>query len=202
MLDSHEAACPVLASPELSRLWERASVLERFSVRGLAGHLVRAGEGLLSYLSAPEPEGSPVDAPAYFAEVLVHTDDLATTLPSIQSFRNRQWSSPFGTLWNVARMRGDRAILVALSRREPETIDALRVLEAPPFSHRSLAEVFHRPTRRRRQNLWIPGKQHRIPCDGRCNSKRVGVRDGMFRLYGSRLQHALLSGELEVQSGS
>jgi hypothetical protein len=77
LLDSYRATRPLIASPELRSAWDTVSVLERFSVKGLAGHLVRAGEGVPAYLDAPEPAGPPVAAAAYYSTVLAAMDASA-----------------------------------------------------------------------------------------------------------------------------
>ena len=74
LLESYRAIRPLLAAPELERAWSQDSVLESFSVRGLAGHLVRAGDGVPSYLEGPEPAGPPADAASYYASVLESMD--------------------------------------------------------------------------------------------------------------------------------
>lgn len=71
-LDSYRALRSLAAAPELTTKWETESVLQDFSVRGLAGHLiVRTGWAVLDYLEIDVPPGTqPIDAEAYFATVL------------------------------------------------------------------------------------------------------------------------------------
>ena len=193
---------PVLEAPELAARWNEESALSGFSVRGLAGHLVRAVQGAVAYLAQDVPEGAePVAAPDYYAQVLaalgeagnkevivrgeenassgpagllaayekalvdlehalniepadrlvrvfmdvvlryddylpsrmcellIHADDLAVSLgidppPSPQAASD----VAIGHLVDVARrVHGDRAVLIALSRRERDTVNALRV---------------------------------------------------------------------------
>lgn len=207
-LDSLRAARPLLASKELAARWEDESALPGFSVRGLAGHLVRAGQAPLFYLDnqpAPDP-ATVVDAPAYYrtvldamdatghaeviergeanategpaklltdhdaaiaaleerlpgieptqpisifrdvplgfddylvvriCEVVIHTDDLAVSLeldppdpPPDAAALAIEHLVDVGRLWY-----GDRAVLMALSRRERDEVDALRIFKEPP----------------------------------------------------------------------
>lgn len=198
----------MLASPVLVERWDDESALEGFSVRGLAGHLVRAGQAPLWYLDnqpAPDP-AAVVDAPVYYrtvldkmgvaghaeviergeanasggpaklladhdaaiatleerlpgieptqpisiygdvplrfddylvvriCEVLIHTDDLAVSLelappdpPADAAALAIEHLVDVGRLWY-----GDRAVLIALSRRERDHVDALRIFKEPP----------------------------------------------------------------------
>jgi hypothetical protein len=70
----------LLSRPELERRWDEPSALEHFSVRGLAGHLVRATGSVEAYLDRPEPEGDqPISAGAYYARA-IDTPDLQSDL--------------------------------------------------------------------------------------------------------------------------
>ena len=201
-LGSYRAVGPLLRSVEVARSWDSASALLGFSVRGLAGHLVRAGGGVLHYVGETEPRGEePIEAPAYYAtvlarmdddahrdviargeanaaegpealaashrvtterleevlarvpdgrlvrvfadlvmqlddylvtrlvEVLVHGDDLAVSVGAATPPADpRAAGMAIGHLVEVARLRhGDRAVLTALSRRERDDLEALRV---------------------------------------------------------------------------
>lgn len=193
---------PLLDSRELAARWNDASALSGFSIRGLAGHLVRAVQAAVTYLTQDVPEGAqPVPAPDYYAtvlgalgeagnkevivrgeenagagpdglvaayeqslvdleraldteppdrlvrvfmdvilryddyllnrmcELLIHTDDLAVSL-GVDPPRPPQEAMDIAIahLVDVARrVHGDRAVLTALSRRERDTVDALRV---------------------------------------------------------------------------
>jgi len=201
-LEASRGIRPLIESPELARRWNDESVLAGFSVRGLAGHLVRAVQGAVAYLAQDVPEGAePVPAPDYYAkvlwslgdagnkevivrgeenasagptelvatydqavidlehvlitepsdrlvrvfmdvvlryddylpsrmcELLIHTDDLAVTL-GLEPPAPPQAASDVAIehLVEVARrVHGDRAVLIALSRRERDTVNALRV---------------------------------------------------------------------------
>lgn len=206
-LDSLRAARPLIASEVLAQRWEEESALAGFSVKGLAGHLVRAGQAPLYYLDsqpAPEPDDV-VDAPGYYrtvleamgasghaeviergeanasggpaklladhdaaiatledrlpgieptqpisiyrdvpmrfddylivriCEVVIHTDDLAVSLeleppdpPADAADLAIEHLVDVGRLWY-----GDRAVLMALSRRERDDVDALRIFKEP-----------------------------------------------------------------------
>ena len=200
-LDTYRSLAPLIASPALDARWDTASVLKDFSIRGLAGHLVRAGWAVLDYLGAETPDEDPIPAPRYYeqvltamgteeheqvrtkgealagvsteqlrenyadactgleatlgsepdgrklrvfgghvmllehyletriVEVLVHADDLAESLDvALPDLPPGAFELAIKHLVEVARLQhGDRAVLVALSRRERDTIDALRV---------------------------------------------------------------------------
>ena len=63
-------------------------------------------------------------------EMLVHTDDLAVSVGlELPSFPEQANSAAIGCLVEVARRRhGSAALITALTRRERDSIDALRVL--------------------------------------------------------------------------
>ncbi|MDQ3962348.1 MAG: maleylpyruvate isomerase N-terminal domain-containing protein [Actinomycetota bacterium] len=203
-LGSLRAARPILASDALEERWEEESALDGFSVKGLAGHLVRAGQAPLLYLEQPAPDpDSVVTAPTYYrtvldamgpaehaevidrgeanaaigaarllaehdaaiaalearlpeidpaqpiavymgvpmrfdhylvvriCEVLIHTDDLAVSLELDPPELPREVAGfAIEHLVDVARLwYGDRAVLIALSRRERDEVDALRIFK-------------------------------------------------------------------------
>jgi uncharacterized protein (TIGR03083 family) len=201
-----DAAMPLLAEPALKERFEEPSALPEFSVRGLAGHLLRAMTSVEGYVDRPEPEGGDVvSAAEYYAgileptpdinselnrsvrqrgldsapesaeefpalwaetvarlrarlteespdrlvqvygdlvltlddyvvtrliELVVHADDLATSLAvEPPSLPDAAGAVAISTLVEVARIRhGDVAILRALTRRERDAVDALRVI--------------------------------------------------------------------------
>lgn len=67
-LEALAAVRPLLASPHLALRWDQPSALPDFSVRGLAGHVVRAAVTVDLYLDRPEPTGcKPISVGAYYA---------------------------------------------------------------------------------------------------------------------------------------
>ena len=200
-LDASISIRPLIESNELQARWDDPSVLENFSIKGLAGHLVRAVQGAVGYLAQDVPEGAqPIPAPDYYAtvlrslgesgnkevivrgeenarggpaalvaayeqalvdleralgsepsdrlvrvfmdvilryddylpsrmcELLIHADDLAVSLGIDPPPPEEALDIAIGHLVDVARrVHGDRAVLIALSRRERDTVNALRV---------------------------------------------------------------------------
>jgi len=176
-----DAAAPLLAEPALAGRFEQPSALAEFSVRGLAGHLLRAMTSPETYLDLADPfhqairqrglEAAPADPgdfPGLWAatatrlgarfgaeapgrrvqvfgdlvltldeylvtrliELVVHTDDLAVSLdvgpPPLPAAAS---GLVIATLVEVARIRhGDTPVVRALTRRERDTVDALRVI--------------------------------------------------------------------------
>jgi uncharacterized protein (TIGR03083 family) len=203
------ATGPLLSEPALVVRFDGPSVLAEFSVRGLAGHLLRAVTSVDAYLDRPEPDraaaAKAISAAEYYAtvigdesdinsdvqravrqrgleaapdqpgefpalweaaaerletrlaevppdrlmqvygdlvltlddylvtrliELVVHGDDLAGSLgvapPPLPAAAT---GLAIATLVDVARIRhGDTAVLWALTRRERDTVDALRVI--------------------------------------------------------------------------
>jgi hypothetical protein len=69
-LETLTAVRPLLASSEVAARWDEPSALREFSVRGLAGHLVRATLNVEKYLDRAEPAGEePISAAAYYANL-------------------------------------------------------------------------------------------------------------------------------------
>lgn len=201
-LDTLAAIRPVVASPQVAARWDEPSALPEFSVRGLAGHLVRASLTVDTYLERPQPAaGAPISPAAYYAdlnadiasslnigirqrgeefaaaghkglsaeidrlaarleerlahepddrllmvagddlmrlddylvtriiEMTVHADDLALSVGlDSPALPPEALDITIDTLVAIARYRhGDLAVLLALSRRERDTIKALRV---------------------------------------------------------------------------
>jgi uncharacterized protein (TIGR03083 family) len=71
-----DGTAPLLADPALAARYDGPSTLAEFSLRGLAGHLLRAMTSVEGYLDAPIPPAGtatavePVTAAAYYATVL------------------------------------------------------------------------------------------------------------------------------------
>jgi len=75
-LRSLDVACDVVTAPDVERAWDEASVLSELSVRGLVGHLVRAGTLVEQYLDAgfPETTRDVADAAEYYEIAVVSSD--------------------------------------------------------------------------------------------------------------------------------
>lgn len=203
-LDTGRVAADLLARPEVERAWDEPSALREFTVRGLAGHLLRATGSVAAYLDRPEPEGEPISAARYYAlavdepdihsevhrairargedeaeggyesvrarsyevleelaarlaaepperkvraykdlvlriddylvtrliELVVHVDDLAVSVGlAVPELPRDALDAAIGTLVETARLEhGDLAVLRALTRRERDEAEALRVL--------------------------------------------------------------------------
>jgi hypothetical protein len=128
-LEAVAAAVPLLEAPELSARWEEESALARFSVGGLAGHLLRATTSVEAYLDRPEPGAGEevLSVPAYYAAA-VYSDigDAPYTGPDLDS-----------DLHTAVRARGEEAAAggpAALAREWSEALGRLRTrlaVEAP-----------------------------------------------------------------------
>jgi hypothetical protein len=74
-LDASAVAVDLMGAPEVESKWDEPSALAQWSVRGLAGHLVRCTAGVESYLDAdPAPTGTPVSPAAYYAGAIDSND--------------------------------------------------------------------------------------------------------------------------------
>ena len=203
-LATGRVAADFLALPEVGAAWDSASALPEFTVRGLAGHLLRATGSVEAYLDRPEPDGDPVSAADYYVhaveepdihsdvhrairqrgeeeaaggyaavrdrsfellerlggrlaeerpdrkvraykdlvltiddylvtrliELTVHVDDLALSVGAPPPELPREATElAIDTLVEAARLKhGDLAVLRALTRRERDQVQALRVL--------------------------------------------------------------------------
>jgi hypothetical protein len=79
-LESAVASAELLARDEVRNRWDEPSALEQFSIRGLAGHLVRATGSVEAYLARAEPVGqAPISAAQYYATA-VDTPDIHSEL--------------------------------------------------------------------------------------------------------------------------
>lgn len=67
-------AADLLARPEVATAWDEPSALPELTVRGLAGHLLRATGSVDAYLDRPEPEGEPVSAAEYYVQAVEEPD--------------------------------------------------------------------------------------------------------------------------------
>lgn len=73
-LETGRVAADLLARPEVESAWDGPSALPEFTVRGLAGHLLRATGSVTAYLDRPEPEGEPVSAAEYYVQAVEDPD--------------------------------------------------------------------------------------------------------------------------------
>src|SRR5918999_171097 len=73
-LECARISTAILRLLEVGARWEEPSALEHFSMKGLAGHLVRATGSVEAYLDRPEPEGAPISAAEYYAAAVDTTD--------------------------------------------------------------------------------------------------------------------------------
>lgn len=202
-LEAARSARNVLDDGRIAELWDGPSALAEFSLRGLAGHLVRGVTSVEDYLNNPLPSEAPITAAEYYVaavdtqdifsplhagvrqrgedmarvghsqllqnlgaaidrlthrlpeepvdrvmrvfrdlvttldgyletrivELVVHMDDLAISIGKIDiELPEVPLSSAIATLIDVGRHRhGDLAVLRALSRRERDEIQALRI---------------------------------------------------------------------------
>ena len=76
--DAADAAAPLVGDPALKERFDGPSALAEFSVRGLAGHLLRAMTSVDGYLDrpAPDPGAEVVSAAQYYAAVLGGETDI------------------------------------------------------------------------------------------------------------------------------
>jgi hypothetical protein len=121
-LETVAAAAPLLAEPALAERFDGPSALAQFTVRGLAGHLLRAMTSVEGYLDGPEPDRSPatgtevISAAAYYASVVAGPTDLGSDLH--RAIRRRGVEAASGSPVELARRWSDcadrlRARLVA-----------------------------------------------------------------------------------------
>jgi hypothetical protein len=73
-LECGRVSAGVLRLPGVEERWDEPSALEHFSVRGLAGHLVRATGSVEAYLDRGMPDAPPVSAAEYYAAAVDSTD--------------------------------------------------------------------------------------------------------------------------------
>lgn len=70
------ATTPLFAHPELAARWDERSALDHFSVRGLAGHLLRGATSVDAYLDRPRPPAgtATISAATYYTDALADSD--------------------------------------------------------------------------------------------------------------------------------
>ncbi|MDQ3952360.1 MAG: maleylpyruvate isomerase N-terminal domain-containing protein [Actinomycetota bacterium] len=74
LLAAGRVAADLISLPEVARAWDGPSALPEFTVRGLAGHLLRATGSVEAYLDRPEPDGEPVSAAEYYVQAVDEPD--------------------------------------------------------------------------------------------------------------------------------
>jgi hypothetical protein len=113
-LDAASAAVHLLERGELAEHWGDDSVLPRFPVAALAGHLLRGMTTIEHYLDGPEPSEEGISAASYFRAVAgpAGLDD-----PASQAVRDRGAQAAAGGPAAVAGQA--RAALERLSARLP-----------------------------------------------------------------------------------
>lgn len=78
-LTTADVAERMIASPQVAEMWDEDSVLEGYTVGGLAGHLARAVLTVDRYLTqADEPDGEPTDAAGYLLRALGSHDPVSS----------------------------------------------------------------------------------------------------------------------------
>jgi mycothiol maleylpyruvate isomerase-like protein len=73
-LDCAVQSAELLRLDAVAERWDAPSALEHFSIRGLAGHLVRATGSVEAYLDRAEPTGEPISAARYYTAAVDSTD--------------------------------------------------------------------------------------------------------------------------------
>jgi hypothetical protein len=115
-----DAAREVVAVPDVAEAWDRDSVLPKFTVRGLAGHLTRAGMLVEQYLDAGIPaDGRAVSDAAQYYEVAALSSDVDDEMNSGIRARGESAAS-VGPSALVGEIDVARARLVARLAAEPD----------------------------------------------------------------------------------
>ncbi len=73
-LDTGRVAADLLSLPEVRAAWDGPSALPEFTLRGLAGHLLRATGSVEAYLDRPQPDGEPIGAAEYYVRAVDEPD--------------------------------------------------------------------------------------------------------------------------------
>lgn len=73
-LAAGRVAADLIARPEVGSAWDSPSALPEFTVRGLAGHLLRATGSVEAYLDRPPPSGDAVTAAEYYVRAVEEPD--------------------------------------------------------------------------------------------------------------------------------
>jgi hypothetical protein len=113
-LDASVAACDLLGRPQVAEHWDEASCLEKFTVAGLAGHLLRSMVTVEEYLEQPEPAGEPIGAAEYYHLLGIPSDVDAPVNQAVRA-RGEELAGPGA----VAIAASARSIFNRLSSRLP-----------------------------------------------------------------------------------
>ncbi len=123
----------VLAAPAVAGLFDRPSVLEMMSVRGLAGHLTRAVTSVNAYLDRDPPPATAVflDAPGYLMSIDGLSESITSHLHAAIRARGEETAS--GSHADLVA-RWDEEVVRLVARLEVEPEDrALPALEERPM---------------------------------------------------------------------
>jgi uncharacterized protein (TIGR03083 family) len=119
-LETTDVAVELVRSPEVAARWDEPSALEHWSVRGLAGHLVRNSLGVEEYLDAePDPEGPPGSPAVYYGAVLDSTDLHSDLHRGIRERGERMAADGYGALVEK-HSAGARRLRARLETQPPE----------------------------------------------------------------------------------
>lgn len=86
-LDAASVGRGFVAAPAVRDAWDGPSALAGFTVRGLAGHLVRATTSVEAYLDRDEPDEASITAAAYYAAAV--GGDVVLDSPLHRAVRQR-----------------------------------------------------------------------------------------------------------------
>lgn len=97
-LDAGRVAADLLARPEVESAWDGPSALPELTVRGLAGHLLRATGSVSAYLDRPEPDGEPVSAADYYVQAVEEPDIHSEVHRAIRQRGEEEAAGGFGAV--------------------------------------------------------------------------------------------------------
>ncbi len=121
-LDTTDISLQVLSAREVAARWDDPSALAEFSVRGLAGHLVRATTTVDYYLDRGPAEGPPASTADYYAAALENDPDISSPLHrAIRERGERQAAKGYDALCDELAGGGKRM----RTRLEEEPADRL-----------------------------------------------------------------------------
>ena len=108
-----------MANEVIARKWDEPSALDKFSIRGLAGHLVRATTSVTAYLDRGPATGDPLTPAEYYARAVAEPDIDSDLHRAIRHRGEKEAEHGHAALLqrlddNIARLREDL-------EREPES---------------------------------------------------------------------------------